>query len=208
MRILLLLLIMLFGFGSHGYSVNVPLEESDRLEGVFLSGNFAEDTNTALNAVIATGVEELRHKHFDNEASRIESEWKNTYQGFILNRVTAVGDHAPIQWLFNTWATLNALLGKDLMHLTHLDDIWEFAYTIPVVFWCEDHIASNEYSLHFVMFSGAVSYWVSMSVCAGALFGSPFALICSPVGDVCEYLMVHTIAPKISPKVWGKVCQQ
>lgn len=184
------------------------MAENERLEDVFQTGKFSDDATTALSGIIYEGAAQLRAKGYNDQADQISSDWAYRYHDFLSNSygMKDVGDHAAVQWLYDTWHTLDSLLGTRLMELTHLDDLWEFAYTIPVVFSCEDHVNAPEYKKHFVMFAGAVSYWVAMGVCAGALAGTPYALVCSPVGDVCETVMVHFIAPRISDKVWGKVC--
>lgn len=207
MRILILLGALLLA--PKGFSASVPLEESDRLEEVFLTGKFADDTTKGLDTLFQEATDQLRKKGYNNEADQISSDWAYRYRDFLLqpNTLKDIGDHQPIQWLYDTWKQLDTLLGHTFMVMSHLDDLYEFAYTIPVVFRCEDNVDAVEYSKHFTVFSGAVAYWVSMATCAAALFGSPYALICSPVGDVCEWIVKNRIAPRISNRVWEKVCQ-
>ncbi len=205
MKYALLLMAAMFLAPTKARALSLAMDQNDRLEKVFLTGKFTDDATKALDGMIAEGTDRLRAKGHNAEADKIGQDWAYRYHDFLVQSYD-VGDHAAIQWLYDVWHTLDSILGTNVMKMTHLDDLWEFAYTIPVVFNCLDHVDSPEYQKHFVMFAGATSYWVAMGVCAGALFGTPYAIICSPVGDVCEKVMDRWIAPKISPKVWDKVC--
>jgi hypothetical protein len=119
---------------------------------------------------------------------------------------TEVGDHDPVAWMHTLAQKLNALLGPKIMKLSHLDDIDELAYTIPVVFKCEDRVDAKEYSLHFCMFSGIVAYWVTDLACTAGTYGTAYALVCSPIGDLAEELVSRVIAPRFSDKFWNKAC--
>lgn len=182
---------------------------ADNLQVAFLNGNYAQEVSDSLDGLMITASRELNRAGYKDHADRITKEWAQ-YHGFLLRgqRLTGVGDHEPITWMYDTWFLLNSLLGEEIMKMTHLDDIWEFAYTIPVVFWCEDQVDVDEFEPHFVMFAGDTAYWVTMAACTIGTYGTTASLLCSPIGVVCENIMVDAIAPPLSPKVWKMSCNQ
>jgi hypothetical protein len=169
-----------------------------------------ERTLTALDVLVRSAAVALRDVGRDAKADEVMSDWLYRQRGFLLDELNAkdLGDHEPIEWLYDLWFTLNELLGEGTMRMMHLDDLYIFAYAIPVVFWCLDAVDELEYALHFVPFSGAVTYWAAMAACQAAAFGTAWTLICSPVASVAELAMIELIAPGLSPRVWELACSE
>jgi hypothetical protein len=92
--------------------------------------------------------------------------------------------------------------------------------------WCVDDLALHpsdkciaEYRRHFVGtkyagndpfatailhhgFAGVVTYWLIWAGCEGATWGGGWFVICTPLGDVGEYVMEKFFAPKISDRLY------
>jgi len=173
----------------------------------------AEKTDQALSRLVKFAVFQLRRNGYDEDADELQNEYSVYYEfavrNFYLNVVPVdLGDHEPLsQWLADWYDKLEARLGPFIMELTHLDDIKVFNYAIPVVFhptgWHGDSWDIDEYRLHFVPLSGVVAYWTSWGVCVGATWGmGMITFICTPVGMICEHLVVKYVAPPISDRVY------
>lgn len=210
----ILLLISTLSFGQYSEEYlsqtyqNTANRESGRLE-VEYRNDYRTRINVdqALDTAIFAAVTELTNIGHVEDAAKIAFEWSNFYKGFVSSGVIrGVGDHDPVVWLYDIWFLLNLALGEEKMQFFHLDDIWEFAYTIPVVFWCEDVVDAAEFSPHFIRLAGATTYWVAMLSCTAFLSGGVYSLICSPAGSLCEKIVVNTIAPRVSNYFWNLSC--
>lgn len=170
----------------------------------------AQDTGAAVERAIRASRMFLTKRGLKKDGDRIWKEWEERRWFFMQldSELTGkdIGDHEPIKWLYDTWAFLNKMLGEQTMKYTHLDDLWIFAYSIPVVFTCLDQVDAPEYAAHFIPFAGSLTYWSAMIACTiGA--PAPWSMLCSPLGELCEYAMVTFIAPKITDKVWKLSCE-
>lgn len=160
----------------------------------------------------------LKRRGYDEEAEKLSSEYRMLYSTSIVNFYFGVsdklGDHPPLsKWLALWYVIIEAKLGTRVCELLHLDDINILNYSVPVVFQPKGDerfppiIAwgKEEYSLHFVPFSGVVAYWTTYAVCVGATWGAgAIAFICTPIGDVAEKIMVKSIAPPLSDRVYDR----
>lgn len=152
-----------------------------------------------------------------DKSNQILNEYNHTYsnevQRLYLTGFRDVGDHPPLSdWLSIWYSTLVIVLGERTVELLHLDDINTLNYTIPVVFQpCGDKRfpppvpwGGEEYSKHFVPFSGVVSYWVSWGACVGATWGAgAIGLVCVPIAEIIRKGVEHYIAPPLSDRVYN-----
>lgn len=195
-----------------------PSKHAERIESDFRVGKMNDRTLEAIEAALTYGAGMLREKGHDKEAEQIMSDWFYREKAFILEPGKQMGDHSPIDWLFNVWAIMDTLLGREIMIQAHLDDLWIFAYSIKPCITCQDNIDKPEYALHFVGgpvnsvklfeggFAGSVTYWTALIACSAGV-SYPWALLCSPVAQLAEWAMERFIAPPLSPRIWGLVCE-
>lgn len=189
------------------FAGSVAFQAADQVHQSFDDGTTAQKTSDALDGMVATAEIRLREAGYDDDADEMVAQYAG-YHGFMLRpkALTAVGDHDPIAWMHNLAMKLNELLGPQIMKLSHLSDIDLLAYCIPVVHWCEDQVDAKEYSLHFCLEMGIIAYWTADLACTFASYGTAYALICSPIGDLAEEIVSRIVAPKFSDKFWAKAC--
>lgn len=184
------------------------------------TGKAIERTQAALDAIMIVAVKTLERKGHPERADVLKRQWA-IEKTFILAKgfkqwategAKGFGDHERIEWLFRTWEMLDGLLGSQVMALTHLDDLYIFAYGIPVCLWCVDQVDAEEYAIHFYGykggFSGALTYWSAQITCSALTFGSGWGFVCGPVATVAENFMVAFIAPGLSPRVHKLACDR
>lgn len=173
-------------------------------------GELAEEAHKTVNTIVLFSIITLKAHGFHDEAREIRDEW-DANEAYFFSELMAkdLGDHRPLsEWLASVYMRLELLLGKPLMAWTHLDDIKVLNFAIPVVFdarmesgyWDSDD-PKPEYKLHFVPFSGVVTYWSAYLACTIATEGIG-SVWCSPIASVGENAMVHFIAPRISDRVY------
>jgi hypothetical protein len=155
--------------------------------------------------MVTSGINQLYSKGFKADADRLLSEYNQIVSGKIIDSWD-VGDHQPwSQWLVKFYNELVALLGQQTVTFLHLDDLWELNYTVPVVFHPKDiRWDITEYRKHFVVLAGLVTYWVVDMACEAITYGSGWFLICTPIGDISEKVMVLYIAPGLSDRIYKK----
>lgn len=174
-----------------------------------LGGNIAKITDRVIDGLVDHVASELQSRGYSEEANRIIGEWR-MFSGFLetLDGTRDVGDHPAIKWLFDVHARIHTLLGDELCHAVRAHDLWWLAYTIPVVFRCagltSTEIDAVEYALHFVPFAGIVTYWTVFIGCEVLTSGNPF---CGLGASLAERCMVTLVAPRLSSKVYPKVCK-
>lgn len=195
-------------------------------------GELPELARNALDAMFHKAAVELKKKGRADLAADLKSEW-NTFGQDLLNMsmLKDVGDHDPFsEWLAAWYAKLEAVLGVQIMEMTHLRDIWVMNFTIPVIFhpeadsaWCKAVPAPDtcqaEYRRHMAGtkwqkkadehadeiqhhgFAGVVTYWAVDVACMAAGGG----LACGPVGTAAEFVMERYFAPSISDRIFTRV---
>lgn len=180
----------------------------DRLAAQLESNNgkgVAYIVNDMVNDMVVKGINTLYDKGFKADADRLLHEYDFTVKGKIVDSWD-LGDHEPwSQWLVKFYAELVRLLGQDLVNYLRLDDINEVNYAVPVVFHPKDpRWDMIEYRKHFVPLAGAIGYWVPYISCEAITYGSGWILICMPIGDICEKVVVNYIAPDLSDRIYKK----
>lgn len=166
----------------------------------------AYKVDQVVNNIVVTGVNQLYAQGFNKEADRLLHEYNQIVTGKIVDSYD-LGDHEPwSQWLVKFYNELESLLGHQVMVMLHLDDIWEINYAVPVVFHPKDpRWDIVEYQKHFVPLSGAITYWTTFIACSVITYGSgAIAFVCSPIGSVCEKVMVTCIAPGLSDRIYKR----
>lgn len=193
-------------------------------KGFNVKGDNIANTRLALDHLIAVGVKALKDRGWKNDATEIATHWAALRPQFLVdsgNGLGKVGDHAAIAWLLAVGNKLRSLLGDEVDVVLHLDDLIIFAYSIPVVFGCEDQVSQLEYALHFVGqdsdpgvlpgdahgFAPSLTFWV---VDLGCDIGVPIpgSLLCAPVAVMAERIMYKRLAPRLNPTVWARSCDE
>lgn len=162
--------------------------------------------DATVDAIVITGLRNLREKGFDYNAGLLEQDYNQKFKNYFHNH-RDLFDHDPwSQWLVTFYNALETCLGYDLTIALHLDDIKLINYAITVAFdptnpqW--DIV---EYRKHFVPLAGSISYWAAYISCVAVTYGSgAIAMVCSPIGEMVEYVMRTYIAPPLSDKVYDK----
>ena len=174
---------------------------------------YSQQSDRAVGRMISFAAFLLDRKGYTNDAIRLRGEYTTHYTHAVYYHYLGVqqvdlGDHKPLsQWLADWYDALDALLGPTVMEMTHLVDIKILNFAIPVVFHPKGYLGDSwdmkEYRNHFVPFSGAVSYWITWSVCVGATWGAgAITFLCGPIAEVSKYIVVKRIAPTLSDKIY------
>lgn len=170
----------------------------------------ATKTDGAIEQMIETAAAQLRKVKHNDTANRIQGDYDEKFQGYVSKLVEErikglgdIGDHRPLaEWLTTLYNDLLAILGPEVMALTHLEDIRVINYTIPVVFHMQgltpQEINAGEYAKHWTPFWGVVSYWTVWGVCTGVTYGSGWFIVCTPAGMAAKYVVINYIASKFS----------
>lgn len=165
----------------------------------------AVKTDAALSGLVRLAVWELNQHDHPTEAARIERRWHSQFENYLSSH-NALGDHAPLsQFLTELYALLLDTLGQTLCEFLHFDDIAVFNYAIPVVFHLSsitEAIDATEYENHFDPFCGVVAYWTTWAACEVATWGSAWFLVCTPAGQVAEFVVYNFIAPQFYYQTW------
>lgn len=177
----------------------------------------ARHTDSALDAIVRWGVFNLAREGHPKEAETMLKEWESKFHGYLVIQMDwGQGDHKPLsEWIDSKYKVMEFLLGKELMHLTRLEDLQILNVCIPVVLFCEDLVDEFEYSNHFVRdpqyprngLAPVVTYWVSFFTCVGFTWGMAFPW-CGPISTGAEYISLNWLAPKLNAPLWHLVCRK
>lgn len=184
------------------------------------AGKMLDRAMTAIETALIVGSDKLRENGYDNEAEMIMSDWfdREAFNTRYLLTTKTIGDHAPIQWLYDVWEKMDELLGSKLMMYMHTDDLHVFSLATKPCVMCQDNISEADYYLHFVGddpspkvdqrsgFAGSTAYWISMAACSASM-SAPWSMLCSPVAGLVERAVYEWVAPPLSPKAWKLVCK-
>lgn len=181
----------------------------------------AEKTTKALNILFKAACLQARLVGHGEDVADVCSDW-DFYWLPTLERSAAegkgIGDHKPLsQWLAAATVVLYAAL-KDyplVIEMIRLEDLVIFNYGLPVFFdphasaeWClelPDVPCRDEYREHGERVISSTSYWLAWGACVGATWGAgAIGMICSPVGQLTEKLVLVTVAPRVSYRIWDR----
>lgn len=156
-----------------------------------------------MDELVKHSVNELSKRGYGSAAQKVISDYQAVRSRMSFQEV---GDHAAWSvFLTNLYHLLQTTLGDKVLQATHLDDIWELNYTVPVTFHpTNQEWDMVEYRKHFTVFAGLVSYWVSFVACEAISYGAGIILVCEPIGSMIEKVMQFYIAPPISDKVYKR----
>lgn len=166
-----------------------------------------EKTNKTVDMLVRVAEVELKKKGAFTLAANIRQEYEARYLTIFLDE-RGVGDHEGVAWLLSIHGRVEFVLGESICRATRLHDLWVLAETIPVCFSCIDSVDNIEYLLHFVPFSGVVSYWGSVILCTGATLGSGVTFLCGFIGMGVEAVVERFVAPPLSQGCWKRACHQ
>jgi hypothetical protein len=181
----------------------------------------AEKTTLAMDLLIKTACFHARRVGSGDDVAGVCGDWEN-YWLPKMEMATAegrgIGDHKPLsQWLAAATVVLYAALSDYplIIDMIRLEDLVIFNYGLPVFFdphasaeWClelPDSPCRDEYREHGERVISSTSWWLSWGACVGATWGAgAIGMICSPIGDLTEKLVLVTVAPKISYRIWDR----
>ena len=179
----------------------------------------AEKTTAGLEMLLRAACWQLKLKGHPEACAEIERGWyggmRARYRWATID-TEGLGDHQPLSlWLAVVYGILEQYLGHTLMTMMHLDDINIFNFAVPVVrdphegaAWCQElplTPCKDEYITdHFVPLSGVAAYWIGWGACMGATWGTGWGLICTPVGQLSEKIVVARVGPKLGLKIWTR----
>lgn len=199
--------------------------ESELKAGDFLP--LAKRYDWALDHIMERAARELKKRGHHDLADEATATWNFHYRGFLTRMVGEgrdIGDHAPLfDWLKSFYLKVELVLGREVCKSLHISDLHTLNHGIPVVFKpCSFPMDSvpltrkMEYQQHFngdfapQGFYGVLPvlvYWVIDIPCMVGTAGLA-ALLCGPAASVGEYLTYRTIGPKISNRIFDRVCGQ
>lgn len=182
-------------------------------------GLFAVKSDAAIDKLIKSALNVLRHKKFYAEADQIEMEHqarKNFIQGMLAGRKD-LGDHeAYSEWLTDVHNRIENLIGSYLCKNMRFHDLYIINHTIPVVFAPKKY-PLPEYKTHFAGkqlitgrwlhhgLAGVVTYWTVRIACQIGTSGlGAIVFVCNPVAGLSEHVMDKRIAPPIAERVWKR----
>lgn len=172
--------------------------------------------DAAVKAIIARTVKVLTEKGYDSEASQIESEYKEKFDGFLTNMISQKGDIGDYgEWskfLGKVHVLAHERLGDTLCKFLHVHDLFIIDYGVPVVFWPSKYDLET-YQNHFtgIHLIGpfwdhyglvpVIVYWTVEIICDAATSGvAVFA--CGPIAGLAEDFFGIYVSPKVGKKVW------
>jgi hypothetical protein len=181
----------------------------------------AEKTTKALNILLRAACFHARALGHGDDVEGVCSDWEYYWLPTLEASAKSgkgIGDHKPLSdWLAAATVILYAAL-KDyplVIEMLRLEDLVIFNYGIPVFFdphasaeWClelPDVPCRDEYREHGERVISSTSYWIAWGSCVGATWGAgAIGMICSPVGTLTEKVVLATVAPKISYRIWDR----
>lgn len=167
----------------------------------------AERTNFALDSVVRRATAALKDRGYARDALRFETEWETKHFGSIM-LVKDLGDHQALsKFLTELYDFLIKTIGEKAVKWLHLHSIYVFNYSIPVVFRpCNSEWDKRDYNLHFTPFVSHVGYWCAYIGCMAATSGIG-SFFCGPIGMGCEWILDEYVAPKISDRLYDRICK-
>lgn len=164
----------------------------------------------AVDNLIKTTIGELKKRGHHTLAGTIEMDYIQRYKGFVMTFQPGrdVGDHEAISWLLKIHDDIEFVIGPKLCHATRIHDLWVIAYTIRVVFSCQDNVDPLEYAKHYIPLSGIAARWVSYGTCCGLSLGTGVIYFCGLIADGVEELTIRFISPLLLPTAYKMACEK
>jgi len=175
----------------------------------YKQGDMHFGVKIAAGMMVRRGAQLLASRGFRADAEKSVHDWNNLSTGI---GALDVGDFTPMStWLANYYEVLAQRFGEGILKQLHLDDILMLNYAIPVVFHPRGNSKHHEkydikeYRMHFVPFSGAITYWLSWGVCTYAAAQTGIKAIQGQCGNIASLLrkgMVMYPAPKLADWIY------
>lgn len=175
-----------------------------------------------MDTLIRVAAVEMEKKGYVDESVKIQYEWDSKY--FIemhnLWNNRGIGDHAGLWAWIDTWMDwMFKTFGPTFMHVTHLEDIFIFNKTIPVVFWpCSfpmdqikvtreeeymNHFSGNRVqSLGYYGFAPTLSYWGAYTGCLLLTAGTGWIQVCGIAGSAVKWVVRRRFSDWLSDVCW------
>lgn len=181
----------------------------------------AEKTTAALDILIKTACFHARAVGAGAQVAEVCGDWENFWLP-SMERASlegrGIGDHKPLsQWLAAATVVLYAALSDYpmIIEMIRLEDLVIFNFGLPVFFdphadseWCRETMNAtcrDEYRVHGERVISSTSYWLAWGACVGATWGAgAIGALCSPVGMLTEKVVLVTVAPRLSNRIWDR----
>jgi hypothetical protein len=197
--------------------------EEELKDGDFLP--LAKRYDWALDHIIERTTRELKKRGHHDLADEATAAWNFHYRGFLTRMVANerdIGDHKGLaDWLTAFYLKVELLLGREVCKALHISDLHTLNHGLAVIFrpctFSMDNVPYTrkaEYQQHFngdfapTGFYGVLPvlvYWVIDIPCMVGTAGLA-ALLCGPAASVGEYLTYRFVGPKISDRIFDRVC--
>lgn len=186
-------------------------EQADLFRLEIEQGRVREKSNVAFNVMFRIAVFHLRLKGKKAEADKIEAEWENHWNGYLM-RVKDIGDFAPLsKWVSETYLKIEGILGQEICDWIRISDIYSLNHELPFAFSpCK--INGVEFYKHMVGdkrrgLYPILAYWSAYVSTTAATMGGGFIFLSGMVGAGCEFVVKRWIAPPLAEKIWNWACQ-
>ena len=203
-------LFLALALASTAYSTDEPAEEYDYEPSLaqtkikLLNASLPDLAERSLDAILMIASIKLRAEGHDELADEILGEWQ--VQRMLYFWSDDLGDHEPLsQWIDDVYNRVADKLDERILNLIRFSDIYVINYALPVVLkprspeWDRD-----EYRMHFVPYSGVVTYWTVNISCQVATGGIGSVVVCPLAGRTAEKIMVKSVGPRISDRVYDR----
>lgn len=181
----------------------------------------AEKVTAGLNILFRAACFHARRVGNGDAADAVCGDWDSYWQPMLARAARegrGIGDHKPLSdWLAAATVVLYAALADYplIIDMIRLEDLVIFNYGLPVFFephaeaaWCLETTSAtcrDEYRVHGERVISSTSWWLSWGACVGATWGAgAIGMICTPIGDVTERIVLMTVAPRLSYRIWDK----
>ena len=166
-------------------------------------GGLIEETQGAMDSLVAQGVAALRAQGQNQQADRIAREWKLHLHTWMQGGWD-LGDHDPLlPWLRKTYLDMEKYLGAGLMAALYLTDIHILNHAIPIVFNPRGRDWDRaEYRKHFVPMAGVITYWGTFLGCRFATDWAFLQSICRPAANAAKWWMTSYAGASLSDRVY------
>lgn len=184
-------------------------KDMDRIARDLHDGAIPEQVRTAMDGLIAVGIDELRKEGRHEQADRIEREWQGQARAWVLS-AWDLGDHAPLfDWLKKLYDDMETLLSRTVMNALRLTDLRIINHALPVVLnpWSRQW-DKVEWRKHFVPLAGVIAYWGTLWSCRALVDWNFLRPICGPAARLARGHMVSSLGPWLSDRIYRQLVRR
>jgi hypothetical protein len=183
----------------------------------FLSARLLDLTTAR---IIQRSVAALNRFGYNEEAEKIEGEYKEYYSTFYNDQYfgvsKSIGQHPPMNiWMELVHVVIHIKLGDFWCQYFHTHDLFIINFATPIVLFKTKAFDKVDYLDHFAGkpigrwswdhhgLAGVISYWMASAACGSATAGlGLITFICGSISGFVENNMDRYIAPKIGGAIW------